>query len=83
MAVGEDRKEPSQSICYCIIYTLGEFIRKSLKILANFLPLMAILQDWGPKFKSCKIFQKYANFTRYLTRFVKEKLFAANILQDL
>ena len=40
---------------------------------------MAILQDCGPKFKSCKIFQLYTNLTRYLTRFLKEKHF----LQDL
>ena len=42
------------------------------------LHLMAILQDCGPKFKSCKIFQLYTNLTRYLTRFLKEKHF----LQD-
>ena len=42
---------------------------------------MAILQDWGPKFKSCKIFQLYANLEEM--RFLKEKYFAANILQDL
>ena len=61
------------------IQTLDEVKCKSLKILANILHLMAILQDCGPKFKSCKIFQKYANLTRYLTRFLKEKHFAANI----
>ena len=39
------------------LHTLGEVKCKSLKILANFLLLVAILQDWGPKFRSCKIFQ--------------------------
>ena len=29
--------------------SLGEVKCKSLKILANFLLLMAILQDWGPR----------------------------------
>ena len=64
---------------YLPIATLDEVKSKSLKILANILHLMAILQDCGPKFKSCKIFQLYTNLTRYLTRFLKEKHF----LQDL
>ena len=63
--------------------TLGEVKRKSLKILANFSQLMAILPDLGHKFKSCKIFELYAYLTRYLRRFLKEQHFAANILQDL
>ena len=32
--------------------SLGEVKRKSLKIVANFLHLMAVLQDWGPKFQA-------------------------------
>ena len=32
--------------------SLGEVKRKSLKIVANFLHLLAILQDWEPKVKA-------------------------------